>query len=587
MASDLQEPNNVMKINKILIIVFLLGISQFAQAQKHPFYSLENAKDNQEFDIVKYQSFYFEGLRLKTLGDYDGALEQFMSCLSMNGKDGSIMYEVAYIYMLSNQPEQALFFIESACYIESENVWYQQLLASALLENYKYNKAIEAYEKLLELDPFNQDWFFEISRAYLLSGQPKNAIKTYNRLEKVIGLNELLIEQKKNILLDIGDKKGAITELNKWLEVDSTNLEVLNELAQLYSLTSNTKGETKTLEKILRIDPQNGTALLILSDTYRINGQSEKAFETTKKAFQSPSLNIDSKMRRLLSYYDLGNDTTILKYVFELIDVLKEVHPTDAKPFTIAGDYYYRANDLELAASNFEKALELDPSRYPIWQQLMIIYFDFEDFEKVASLADSCLVLFPSQTTAYYFSGLANLQLKNYDKCLETLENGLFFIVNNLPLKGQFYTAIGDAYHGQENHEESDKAYLKALEIDPNDTYVLNNFSYYLSLRSENLEQALAMMQKCVEQKPGVSSYEDTYAWVFFKLKDYDNALKWLKKAMESGGDSSSTIVEHYGDVLYFLDKKEEAHKQWIKAKELGLESPILDKKIQDQIWYE
>jgi tetratricopeptide (TPR) repeat protein len=576
-----------MKINKILIVVFLLGISQFSQAQNHPFYSLEKAKDNIEFDVIKYQSFYFEGLRLKTLGDLEGALEQFMACLSMNGKDGSIMYEVAYIYLLSNQPEQALFFIESACYIESENVWYQQLLASVLLENQKFDKAVVAYEKLSELDPFNQDWYFEIARAYLLGGQPKNAIKTYNRLENVIGLNQALIEQKKNILLDIGDKKGAITEVNKWLKLDSNNLEALNELAQLYSLTNNTKGETKTLEKILKIDPQNGTALLILSDTYRLNGQTEKAFETTKKAFQSTSLNIDSKMRRLLSYYDLGTDSTILTHAFELINVLKEIHPTDAKPFTIAGDYYYRSNDIELAASNFEKALELDPSRFPIWQQLMIIYFDFDDFEKVASLADSCLELFPSQTTAYYFSGLANLQLKNYDRCLESLQNGLFFIVNNNPLKGQFYTAIADAYHAQENHEESDKAYSKALEIDPNDTYVLNNYSYYLSLRSENLEQALSMMQNCVELKPGVSSYQDTYAWVFFKLKDYDNALKWLEKAMESGGDSSSTIVEHYGDVLYFLDKKEEAQKQWIKAKELGLDSPILDKKIQDQNWYE
>lgn len=576
-----------MKINKSLIIVFLLGISQLVGAQNHPFYSLEKAKKNVEFDVVKYQSFYFEGLRLKTLGDFDGALEQFMACLSMNGKDGSIMYEVAYIYMLTNQAEQALFFIESACQIESKNVWYQQLLASALVENQSYSKAITAYEKLLELDPFNQDWFFEIARSYLLSGQPKNAIKTYNRLEKIIGLNELLIQQKKNILLDIGDKKGAITEINKWIKLDSTNLDALNELAQIYSLTNNSKEETKTLEKILRIDPLNGTALLILSDTYRLNGESEKAFETTKKAFQSTTLSIDSKMRRLLSYYELGTDTTTLKFAFELIDVLKEIHPTDAKPFTIAGDYYYRSNDNNLAASNFEKALELDPSRYPIWQQLMIIYFDFEDYEKVASLADRSLELFPSQTTAYYFSGLANLQLKNYDKSLETLENGLFFIVNNNPLKGQFYTAIGDAYYGQENHEESDKAYSKALEIDPNDTYVLNNFSYYLSLRSENLQQALSMMKICVEQKPGVSSYEDTYAWVFFKLKDYDNAQIWLKKAIESGGDSSPTIVEHYGDVLYFLNQKEEALKQWIKAKELGLESPILDKKIQYQNWYE
>jgi tetratricopeptide (TPR) repeat protein len=292
-------------------------------------------------------------------------------------------------------------------------------------------------------------------------------------------------------------------------------------------------------------------------------------------------------MRRLLSYYDLGSDTSVLKYAFPLIEVLKQTHPKDPKPYTIAGDYYYRSDQNELAAIDFEKALDLDPSRYPIWQQLMIIYFDFSDYQKVANLADSCLELFPSQTTAYYFSGLANLQLKNYDKCIQNLQDGLFFIVNNEPLKGQFFTALGDAFYGQENYEESDKSYEKALQIDPQDVYVLNNYSYYLSLRSEKLEKALEMMKKCVEIKPGVSSYEDTYAWVFFQLKDYENAHKWLLKAIASGGNNSTTIVEHYGDVLYFLGQTDQALKQWLEAKELGSESESLERKIRDQKWYE
>lgn len=229
-----------MKITKILIVFFLLSTSQIAQSQNHPFYSLEKADKNVEFDLKKYQGFFFEGLRLKTLGDLEGALQQFMACLSMNGKDAASMYEVAYIYMLTNQSDQALFFIESACQIDKENTWYQQLLASALVENQKYNKALQTYEKLIELDPLNQDWFFEIARVYLLSDQARNAIKTYNRLEKIVGLNEPLIQQKKLILLDIGDKKGAINEIKKLLELDSTNLQALNDLAQTYSLLNNT-----------------------------------------------------------------------------------------------------------------------------------------------------------------------------------------------------------------------------------------------------------------------------------------------------------------------------------------------------------
>ena len=53
-------------------------------------------------------------------------------------------------------------------------------------------------------------------------------------------------------------------------------------------------------------------------------------------------------------------------------------------------------------------------------------------------------------------------------------------------------------------------------------------------------------------------SYEDTYAWVFYQMKDYQNALVWIEKAISSGGNTSSTIVEHYGEmfVLNFLEKR-------------------------------
>jgi len=565
-------------------VCVVLCLSSKAQ---HPLYSLMKAQENADFDMVSYQNIFFEGLRLKTLGDFQGATNRFMSCLSMNGKDAAVMYEVAFIKMSAERYDEALFFIESACEIEPDNKWYQQLLASAYLENQNYVKAAKTFQKLLVLEPNNQDWHFELATAYLLNGQFKKAINSYNNLEKIVGPNELLIQQKKNIYLEMGNQKGAIEEVTKWLEIDSNNLAALNELSQLYILIGDNQGELQTLERILEIDPNNGKALLILSDNYRSNNQFDKAFSTTKKAFASTSLSIDSKMRILLAYYDMGTDSALLSQVFELVDVLIQTHPEDSKPYTIAGDYFYRSKQNKKAAQNFEKAIELDPSRFPIWQQLMIIYFDFQNYERVVSLADSSLELFPSQPTIYYFSGLANMQLENYNSAIEMLEMGTYFIVANDELKVQFYSALGDANHAQENHQESDKAYQRALALDSDNTYVLNNFSYYLSLRSSQLELALEMMERCNRLEPGVASNQDTYAWVYFQLKDYDNALVWLQKALENGGDSSSTIVEHYGDVLFLLGQEDKAVDQWKLAKELGSDSGLLNKKIEKQSYYE
>ena len=154
-------------------------------------------------------------------------------------------------------------------------------------------------------------------------------------------------------------------------------------------------------------------------------------------------------------------------------------------------------------------------------------------------------------------------------------------------LLAQFYASLGDAYHAQEEIKESDEAYEKSLDIMPENTYVLNNYSYYLSLRKKKLEQAAQMMKLCVELSPGQPSYEDTYAWIFYQMKDYQNALLWIEKAISSGGNTSSTIVEHYGDILYQLSRKEEALQQWQTAQELGTESKFLDQKIADQKLYE
>ena len=70
-------------------------------------------------------------------------------------------------------------------------------------------------------------------------------------------------------------------------------------------------------------------------------------------------------------------------------------------------------------------------------------------------------------------------------------------VFGNNELLAQFYSSLGDAYHSQKNHIMSDESYDKSLELSPLNTYVLNNYSYYLSLRKENLDKALEMMELC------------------------------------------------------------------------------------------
>ena len=575
----------------IFISVIFLTLSFKANAQKRTGEKSRMSMRKEQLsdrDKLNYEVAFFNGLRQKALGNLELALKDFLSCVRLDGNNSAPMYELALIYSEFNQYSDALFFIKSACEINPDNIWYQQLLADTYVSNQKYKLAIITYRKLLKEQPGNDEWHFQLASAYLLDNQLRNAIGVYNDMEKYIGVNETLIMQKHRIYLELKDKRGAKIELEKWILSEPKNPKPYGLIAEMYLLEGNQKKAIETLERILEIAPKNGKANLTLSDLYRNNGEKVKAFEALKIAFASSGLSIDSKMRILITYYDISSlDSTLKNDAFDLVEILKKSHPNDAKPYTIAGDFYYREGDLKNAKNAFETALQFDQSRFAIWQQLLIICLDLNEFELVISYAQKAMDLFPSQPISYLLSGMSHIQNKSYNNAITVLNTGKMMVFENNELLAQFYSSLGDAYHAQKEHNLSDESYENSLELSPLNTYVLNNYSYYLSLRRENLDKALEMMEVCTALNPGIASYEDTYAWVFYQKGYYDKALEWLERAFKSGGNNSAVIVEHYGDVLFQLGKVAEAVEQWKKAKELGSDSSFIDQKISEQQLYE
>ena len=85
----------------------------------------------------------------------------------------------------------------------------------------------------------------------------------------------------------------------------------------------------------------------------------------------------------------------------------------------------------------------------------------------------------------------------------------------------------------------------------------------------------------------GSASYQDNYAWIFFRESKFADAKIWLEKAMQSGGDKNGTILEHYGDVLFKLGDINQALNYWNQAKATGDHTDLIDKKIADKKLYE
>ena len=566
------------------MLIFLNSSFVFSQINLNKHNSRSNASKT-EFD---YKISFLNALKQKSIGNTDAAIMGFSTCVKIDGQKPSAMYELALIYYNLNKYTDALFFIKGAYQLDNQNVWYKKLLAKLYSINNQYSKAIPLYKSLINENPYSEENYFDLSNIYLLDGQLKKAIEVYDLKENYFGHEPQLTQQKYKIYLELRDRKGAKKELEKWIKNDINNIEPLNLLAELYLLEGDHDQVIKTLEKALILSPNSGKTNLTLFSLYFNKGLIKQSINALKKSFESRDLGIESKIRVLIKYFFIPNPDPLLydelkNYLF----ILKKLHPNDPRPFNLLGQYFQQKKNLEEAKYYFNKSSKIDQNQFSVWQQLIIISFDLKEYNYVISLSDTISELFPSQPIPYLLKGMSFIQIDQSQKAIEPLETGKMMVVENKQLKAQFFTSLGDAYNSIKNYQMSDSSYVISLSLFPENPYVLNNFSYYLSLRNQKLNTALEMMSLCVSISPNISSYEDTYAWIYYKMEDYKKALIWIEKSIKNGGNESSVILEHYGDILFKLGQEELALKQWVKSKQLGSQSDLIDKKIQDKKLYE
>ncbi len=541
-----------------------------------------------EKEQIKFKFLFHNANKERILGNYQLAASLFKQCTEIAPNEAAPYYELAHILENSKENDLALEYSEKAVKLDAENYWYRVLYAHALQQKGKSDEAIKQYKMLIEIKAENIDLYFDLAGMQYYSGKYKESIATFNQIEKQMGISEEISVQKEKIYIKLGDIDKAANEIQMLINEYPDELKYQVILADLYLANDLTEKAYNVYQEILKKNPQNPYANLSLYDYYKKRGENSKAIESLKKAFASTDLDIDTKMKILLSYYST-TDSELKKEALELNKILIKAHPKDAKAYTIYADFLYQDKKLEGAKENYLKAISFDNSKLPIWNQLVFIESELQDTEGLLRDSKAAIELFPNQPLFYFFYGVTNLQKKNYEEAIEYLTLGKDYAIGNPPLLTQFYANLGDAYNGVKQYEESDIAYEKALKIDSKNIYVLNNYAYYLSLREEKLERAEELSALCNELEPDQANYQDTYAWILYKQEKFIAAKEWLEKAISNGGGSSATILEHLGDTYAKLNNLIKALEYWNKAKELndGQGSELLNKKIADKKLYE
>lgn len=578
----------MVKVFKLFVCVILLASCSSVKKGLESRSEGKQVSNLSSKDRVHFDKVFYAANKAKVLGDLDEAAELFAECIRKNPNNAASIYELSNIYMHLGKSKESLFFSKKAVSIDPENVWYQLALAENYKRNRMFDKSIKIYGAIVKNHPENIDAHYEMAGIMVRAGNFNAAINEYNKIEKKIGVVEDIILQKELIYVNMNKIDKAVEELNKLIDSNPGESRYYGMLAELYQANGIDDKAMATYKKLLQLNPDNPYAHLALANFYQSQGKNDLCYKEMKMAFDSKSVNIDHKIEILLSYYSLSeNYTEKTDQVLELWKSLINTHPKEAKAHGMYGDYLYREGTLSKALEEYRIAINIDKSRFLVWRQILQIESDLKEFGLMLTDSKEAIELFPNQAILYLYNGIANIQTKRFDVAIDMLTKGVRLPSDNKYLLASFYSNLGDTYHSTKDTGASDQAYDKALEYDPDNIYVLNNYSYYLSLRGSKLDKARKMSSKTIKLEPKNTSFQDTYGWILYKSGNYEEAKFWIEKALKSGGDLRPIILEHYGDVLYKLGKKEEALTYWKDAKSKGGGSKLLEIKILDKKLYE
>ena len=151
---------------------------------------------------------------------------------------------------------------------------------------------------------------------------------------------------------------------------------------------------------------------------------------------------------------------------------------------------------------------------------------------------------------------------KQYKKAIHFYDQVILKIDTGSPLYSEILYRRGGSYERMGDYVNSDKDLLKSLKVKPNDAYVLNYLAYSWLERNYKIDSALQMLESAYQSESNDPYIIDSIGWAYYLIQDYTKAEEFLIRAVELMPEDP-TVNDHYGDILWMLDRKIQARYFW------------------------
>lgn len=295
---------------KLIVLVSGIGVLVLSActSKKGAVSTSSNPKDKttlaqkQVDDEFKLHTLFYDACKEKGKGNTDIAKDLFIECLKINPKNAPANYELANIYRYTGKYDGALACAKVAALADAKNEWYNILYIECLHNKRLYLDAADRYETMLKSHPYREDYYQGLAGEYIYANKLDKALQAYNRMLQATGPNEDISMQKVKIYSQQKKWNEAEEELKRIIAANPKDSRYYTFLADLYQQEDRPQKALETYNSILKTDSLNPYIHLALADYYRQQKKDEEFYKELKKAFSSADLDIDNKIKILLSY---------------------------------------------------------------------------------------------------------------------------------------------------------------------------------------------------------------------------------------------------------------------------------------------
>ena len=529
------------KIKFILIILLLY---------QNPLYSKSTSFNNSN---SKSLSKYFSGIVAFKNKDYPSALEFFNSSKILLNTHEAYLERYINSLVLENKVSQAINVIKNHKKKNNKNFFDAYLLL--IIDSLKKNDLKKAYAYFDEIKDFDKkDRFnsaiWESLKQYIYIFKEKKFLNNKQNFGKLSIISETFqrcyLEEKNTdsyFLKLVNDPEGDYTRyiffyLSYLIQNDrledakyvTDDIEYINTTL----LLSQGKSwiETGNSEKLTGVfsckDPNDiiGEFLFLVSNLYSSQDDFKKSnFYLNLSNFLNPKFKFNLALVAENQYFNK-----------EYIKAKKTL-----KNFKKEDSFYYWFR--------VKKESQIIEKQRNKKESLNYITAEFNKIEK----PNKKILL--DIANSYKNSKKYEEAIKYYTRLIESLND-------NSEIKADLLYRRGGSYERLNKFEKADKDLLQALEIKPDDAYILNYLAYSWLERDYKINKAIEMLEKAYKAKSNDPYIIDSIGWAYYLIDDFLKAEKFLKRAVELMPEDP-IVNDHYGDILWKLDRKIQARYFW------------------------